>query len=41
MEFHLVNTMDEVIKIAMEGARPADTPIDPEGKPAEGGVVAN
>ena len=41
MEFHLVNTMDEVIKIAMEAPRPASTPIDPEAKPAEGGIVAN
>ena len=41
MEFHLVNTMDEVIKIAMEGGRAGDTPIDPKAKPAEGGVVAN
>ncbi|MEX0879173.1 MAG: endopeptidase La [Thermoanaerobaculia bacterium] len=41
MEFHLVNTMDEVIKIAMEGGRPAASPIEPEAKPAEGGVVAN
>jgi ATP-dependent Lon protease len=41
MEFHLVSTMDEVIKIAMEGGRPAAAPIDPDAKPAEGGVVAN
>jgi ATP-dependent Lon protease len=41
MEFHLVNTMDEVIKIAMEGPRPASPAIDSESKPAEGGVVAN
>jgi ATP-dependent Lon protease len=41
MEFHLVNTMDEVIKIAMENPRPAGTAIDADAKPAEGGVVAN
>jgi ATP-dependent Lon protease len=41
MEFHLVNTMDEVIKIALEGPRPASTAIDSENKPAEGGIVAN
>ena len=41
MEFHLVNTMDEVIKIAMEGPRPAAAAVEPEAKPAEGGAVAN
>ena len=41
MEFHLVNTMDEVIKIALEGPRPASPAIEPESKPAEGGIVAN
>jgi ATP-dependent Lon protease len=41
MEFHLVNTMDEVIKIAMEGPRPAPTVVEPESKPAQGGIVAN
>jgi ATP-dependent Lon protease len=41
MEFHLVNTMDEVIKIAMEGPRPPATAIEPDAKPAEGGIVAN
>jgi ATP-dependent Lon protease len=41
MEFHLVNTMDEVIKIALEAPRPASTAIDSESKPAEGGIVAN
>ena len=41
MEFHLVSTMDEVIKIAMENPRPAPSPLDPEGKTAEGGIVAN
>ncbi|HEY2796290.1 MAG TPA: endopeptidase La [Thermoanaerobaculia bacterium] len=41
MEFHLVNTMDEVIKIALEGPRPASTAIESEPKPAEGGIVAN
>jgi ATP-dependent Lon protease len=41
MEFHLVNTMDEVIKIAMESPRPATPAIDSEAKPAEGGIVAN
>ena len=30
MEFHLVNTMDEVIKIAMEGPRPAAAAVEPE-----------
>jgi ATP-dependent Lon protease len=41
MEFHLVNTMDEVIKIAMENPRPASPAIDSGSKPAEGGAVAN
>jgi len=43
MEFHLVSTMDEVIKIAMEGQRtaPAAAAVGPDGKPAEGGAVAN
>ncbi|MEP6994094.1 MAG: endopeptidase La [Acidobacteriota bacterium] len=41
MEFHLVNTMDEVIKIAMEGPRPASPAIDTDSKPADGGAVAN
>jgi ATP-dependent Lon protease len=41
MEFHLVNTMDEVIKVALEGPRPATPAIDAEPKPAEGGIVAN
>jgi ATP-dependent Lon protease len=42
MDFHLVNTMDEVIKIAMEGPRePASAIEKAEPKPAEGGVVAN
>ncbi len=41
MEFHLVHTMDEVIKIAMEGPRPAAAAVEPEPKPAEGGAVAN
>ena len=41
MEFHLVNTMDEVIKIAMESPRDKASAIDAETKPAEGGVVAN
>ncbi len=42
MEFHLVSTMDEVIKIAMEGPRPAPAAtVVSDGKPAEGGVVAN
>ncbi len=42
MDFHLVNTMDEVIKIAMGSSRPT-TPavVEPESKPAEGGAVAN
>ena len=43
MEFHLVSIMDEVIKIAMEGQRPAPAAaaVGPDGKPAEGGAVAN
>jgi ATP-dependent Lon protease len=42
MEFHLVSTMDEVIKIAMEGQRPTPAAgVEADGKPAEGGVVAN
>jgi len=41
MDFHLVNTMDEVIKIAMEGPRPTPAVVEPEPKPAEGGAVAN
>ena len=41
MDFHLVNTMDEVIKVAMEGPRPTPAVVEPETKPAEGGVVAN
>jgi ATP-dependent Lon protease len=41
MDIHLVNTMDEVIKIAMESPRLASSSIEPEGKPAEGGIVAN
>jgi ATP-dependent Lon protease len=41
MEFHLVSTMDEVIKIAMESPRPAPSKLEGEGKPAEGGIVAN
>ncbi|MGE5414011.1 MAG: endopeptidase La, partial [Syntrophomonadaceae bacterium] len=42
MDFHLVNTMDEVIKIAMEGPRPTPPAVvEPETKPAEGGAVAN
>ena len=40
MEFHLVNTMDEVIKVALESPRTATPAIDPEAKPAEG-TVAN
>jgi ATP-dependent Lon protease len=41
MEFHLVNTMDEVIKIALEPPRLPATSIEPAAKPAEGGIVAN
>jgi ATP-dependent Lon protease len=41
MEFHLVSTMDEVIKIAMEGPRPASGAIESESKPVGGGIVAN
>ena len=40
MEFHLVHTMDEVIKIAMEAPRAGTAAIDSDSKPA-GGVVAN
>ncbi len=40
MEFHLVETMDEVLKIAMEPPR-LPSSIEPEAKPAEGGIVAN
>jgi ATP-dependent Lon protease len=41
MEFHLVSTMDEVIKIAMENPRPTPSTLEGEGKSAEGGIVAN
>jgi ATP-dependent Lon protease len=41
MEFHLVSTMDEVIKIAMETPRTTPATLDAEGKPVEGGIVAN
>ncbi len=41
MEFHLVSTMDEVIKVAMESPRLGSSSIEPEAKPAEGGIVAN
>jgi len=40
MEFHLVHTMDEVIKIALEAPRAGTAAIDTDSKPA-GGVVAN
>jgi ATP-dependent Lon protease len=41
MEFHLVGTMDEVIKVAMEGPRPASGAIETDSKPVGGGIVAN
>ncbi len=41
MEFHLVNNMDEVIKVAMEGVPPAAATIGPETKAAEEGTVAH
>jgi ATP-dependent Lon protease len=40
MEFHLVHTMDEVIKIALEAPRAGATAIEPESKPT-GDIVAN
>jgi len=40
MEFHLVHTMDEVIKIALEAPRAGTAAIEPEPKPT-GNVVAN
>ena len=41
MEFHLVSNMDEVIRVAMEGAAPASTGLAADAKPAEGGTVAH
>jgi ATP-dependent Lon protease len=41
MEFHLVSNMDEVIRVAMEGASPAATGLASDAKPAEGGTVAH
>ena len=42
MEFHLVNTMDEVIKVALESAPPAVAAMAPAAQPpAEGGTVAH
>ncbi|MGH9317820.1 MAG: S16 family serine protease, partial [Thermoanaerobaculia bacterium] len=41
MEFHLVSNMDEVIKVALEGAVPTPPALAPEAKPAEGGTVAH
>lgn len=41
MEFHLVSNMDEVIKVALEGAPPSAVTLAPETKPAEGGTVAH
>jgi ATP-dependent Lon protease len=41
MEFHLVSNMDEVIRVAMEGAAPAATGLAADAKPAEGGTVAH
>jgi ATP-dependent Lon protease len=41
MEFHLVSNMDEVIKIAMEGAPPTAATLETDTKPAEGGAVAH
>jgi ATP-dependent Lon protease len=40
MEFHLVHTMDEVIKIALEAPRAGAAAIEPDSKPA-GDIVAN
>jgi ATP-dependent Lon protease len=40
MEFHLVHTMDEVIKIALEAPRAGAAAIEPESKPT-GDIVAN
>src|SRR3984893_13034965 len=41
MEFHLVSNMDEVMKVAMEGAPANAGPLAPDPKPAEGGTVAH
>jgi ATP-dependent Lon protease len=41
MEFHLVSNMDEVIKVAMEGAPPTAATIGPEPSVTEGGTVAH
>ncbi|HEV2063743.1 MAG TPA: S16 family serine protease, partial [Thermoanaerobaculia bacterium] len=42
MEFHLVNTMDEVIKVALESAPPVTAVMAPVAQPpAEGGTVAH
>jgi ATP-dependent Lon protease len=41
MEFHLVNNMDEVIKVAMEGVPPTAATLETEPHPAEGGALAH
>ena len=41
MEFHLVSTMDEVIKVAMEGVAPTAATLEPDARPAEGGTIAH
>jgi ATP-dependent Lon protease len=41
MEFHLVNNMDEVIKVAMEGVPPTAATLETESRPAEGGALAH
>ncbi|HEV8610838.1 MAG TPA: endopeptidase La [Thermoanaerobaculia bacterium] len=41
MEFHLVNNMDEVIKVAMEGVPPTAVTLEADTRPAEGGALAH
>jgi ATP-dependent Lon protease len=41
MEFHQVSSMDEVIKVAMEGVPPAAAPLSSDTQPVEGGTVAH
>jgi len=41
MEFHLVSSMDEVIKVAMEGVPAAAPALPPETQPVEGGTLAH
>ncbi|HKF45348.1 MAG TPA: endopeptidase La [Thermoanaerobaculia bacterium] len=41
MEFHLVSSMDEVIKVAMEGVPAAAPALPPETRPVEGGTLAH